>query len=393
MRETDSFFIDQIPLYSEIIVYGAGRFGELAFFGLKELGVTPSFFVDRKLSGGSFLGVNVINPEDLRSHPDAAVLIASVSYFREMLGYLKSIGHVHIFDISELINLDYDDSVLSEYARNEKNGFNNYLDVIEHVSGDELVINHVDLVITECCTLKCRDCSNLMPFFNDPEIYDIEDVSICFDRFLHSIDCLLELRILGGEPFIHPGLGALIDRYAHHEKIRHIRVCTNSTVIPRDDVLRSLRNDSVSVHLSDYGTPRSRVEELVGIFRSRGIDYTVQVYDNWFDLGGIEKRGYDTDTLKALYDNCYMSRCLSFYRGRLYTCPRNGHGDRLGLFAVPDHEYVDFNGMKSDDQRAHIIALLENLSYVTACDYCDGACPGSKQVHAAIQIDVTDNGI
>ena len=28
---------------------------------------------------------------------------------------------------------------------------------------------YLDIVITECCTLRCRNCSNLMQYYHDPE--------------------------------------------------------------------------------------------------------------------------------------------------------------------------------------------------------------------------------
>lgn len=43
-----------------------------------------------------------------------------------------------------------------------------------------------------------------------------------------------------------------------------------------------------------------------------------------------------------------MAKCLSFYRGCLYLCPRAAHGERLEFFKNPDTEFVDFNNNSND---------------------------------------------
>ena len=35
----------------------------------------------------------------------------------------------------------------------------------------------VDIVVTEKCTMKCVDCSNLMQFFEKPESYEIDEMN------------------------------------------------------------------------------------------------------------------------------------------------------------------------------------------------------------------------
>ena len=37
-------------------------------------------------------------------------------------------------------------------------------------------IVHLDVVLTECCTLRCKSCSNLMQYYHHPENLDVDEV-------------------------------------------------------------------------------------------------------------------------------------------------------------------------------------------------------------------------
>ena len=43
-------------------------------------------------------------------------------------------------------------------------------------------IVRLDIVLTECCTLRCRDCSNLMQYYEKPENLDPEEVISSLQR-------------------------------------------------------------------------------------------------------------------------------------------------------------------------------------------------------------------
>lgn len=385
MKITKSFTKADISK-EKIIIYGAGRYGELALRGLQAMGVEPFAFVDQVFAKKRYLGVPVLSPGELSNYSDAMVLIASYNYFYEMLAFLQSIGHEKIYDILALIKLDYDTSVLSEYALDEKNNYAKYQGVIDYADSDGLVITHCELVITECCTLKCRDCANLMQYYKCPENLNIDEIIMDFNKFLDSIDMLLELRLLGGEPFICKKLDEIINTFVDNEKIKRITIYTNSTLIPSDKVLNAMINSKVSVHMSDYGKVSCKKQQLDNILTQKNINHYIHVYENWYDLGGTEKRNYSEVKLRDLYRNCLMAKCYTFYRGKLYTCPRAAHGEQQGRFHNCKEEFIDFGkNMDIDTKREEIKRLTKYTEYIMACDYCNGSSVRSKQVEAAVQ--------
>lgn len=388
MRVTISFDKTYYDKTKKIIIYGAGRYGELAYWGLKALGLRPDFFVDENRAGQEFLGCMVKRTEELRACLNDIVLVASYNYFFEMVSNLQSMGFDEIYDILGLIRLEYDEKVLSEYLSDEKNNWKKYANLVENTDLDKLIINHCELVVTECCTLKCRDCANLMQYYEHPVNLDIGDTIRYFNRFLDSVDMLLELRILGGEPFIVKDLDRIIDEYVGAGKIKRIVIYSNSTIIPSERVLKSLKKEKISIHMSDYGDVCKKVYELEKIYTENGIEHYIHKYDKWSDLGNIDHRDYTDKEMSDVFRNCMMAKCYTFYRGRLFVCPRSAHGERLGCFKNGEDEFVDFRG-KSDinSKRLELKELINRRKYITACNYCNGSLVKSKIIPAAVQCE------
>lgn len=388
MRVTQSFTLDDLRDNQKIIIYGAGRYGELALRGLQHLNLQPTYFADRALAGKEHLGVKVVAPNELKNYKEDIILIASYNYFYEMLNTLWEFGNKYYYDILQLMKLEYDKSVLSEYLLDEKANWQKYEQVVEGVVEGGLIIPHCEIVLTERCTLKCKHCSDLMQYYSHPQDIEVNEIIETFSKFLDSIDMLSELRILGGEPFIYKDAYKVIEAFQDIEKVRRITIYTNSTIIPSDNIIKSLKNDKVSVHMSDYGKLSTKITQLKTIFEQQHINYYIHSYEKWYDIGDLRKRNYSNEKRNSIYQNCMQGKCHTFYRGKFYLCPRAAHGERLDIFINNKDEVVDFTGDIIDikQKRDELSLLLNKSNSLTACDYCDGLDANTNMVDAAVQV-------
>ena len=386
MRITKSFTKENYDKTKKILIYGAGNYGQIALFGLKSMGIMPDFFVDKNHAEEMYYGVKVIAPEEVTKYKNDIFLIASLNYFFDIMEILNEKNVENYFDIERLIEICPDYS-LNEYALDEKNNIEKYRGVINNYNLGKVIIGHVEVVLTEKCTLRCKDCANLMQYYSKPENLDLNEIIRTFDNFLETIDLLLELRLLGGEPFLITDIDKIVDYYSNNEKVKRITIYTNSTIIPKQNVINSLKNEKVVIHMSDYEFS-NKVKELDSLFKENKINHYVHAYEQWNDLGSLSKREYSDDVLKKLYEECLMSKCYTFYRGKLFLCPRSAHGERLGCFKNTKKEYIDFNEMtdKIESKRENVIELISNTRVLTACNYCNGSCVRSNKVSAAIQL-------
>lgn len=387
MRIVQSFKKEYLKEKQKVLIYGAGRYGKLAYYALKAIGIAPYAFIDKSLRENKVLDTEVISPEYLHLYKTDIVLIASYNYFYEMLSTAQDEGCENIYDIAELIKIDFDVSVLDEYELDEKKNPEKYLNIVENSDANGLVITHLEIVLTECCTLKCRDCANLMQYYKNPCNLEIDSIIKSFDNFLETIDILLELRLIGGEPFIVKNIDKIIERYSDNKKVKRITIYTNSTLIPSEKVLNSLMKENLTIHMSNYGEVSSRVIELHKIFEQRKIKHYIHQYKDWMNLGIPELHYYDEKELSHVYKSCFMSKCYTFYRGRFYVCPRAAHGERLGFFKNAVDEVIDFSQIDNiEKKRIALKKLIEEKESIVACKFCNGSGRDSSLVKAAIQV-------
>lgn len=95
--------------------------------------------------------------------------------------------------------------------------------------------------------------------------------------------------------------------------------------------------------MSDYGKCSRKIKELDEVLTQNKINHYIHHYDKWSDLGALESRDYSDENKEKMFGMCFMSKCYTFYRGKLYVCPRAAHGERLGAFHNKENEYIDFN--------------------------------------------------
>ena len=74
----------------------------------------------------------------------------------------------------------------------------------------KLYLSAIDIDITDKCNLNCAGCNHFSSLTKDPFFYDIvqleKDVKRMSELFIIGM-----VRILGGEPFLHPQLHSCVD--------------------------------------------------------------------------------------------------------------------------------------------------------------------------------------
>lgn len=97
----------------------------------------------------------------------------------------------------------------------------------------------------------------------------------------------------------------------------HIRLFTNGTVIPGDDVLNVLNSPKILVIVSDYGEVSQKKEELIAALREHGVQHEVHWEGGeWLKVSGVKSRKRTRMELKRQFHMC-PSPCRCIYDGRL----------------------------------------------------------------------------
>ena len=152
------------------------------------------------------------------------------------------------------------------------------------------------------CTLKCKNCCNLIPYVN-PVSYSTKKI---LDNLSYiTKDIVVEtLQIQGGEPFTHREIDSIIEFCALNPNIHKIEIASNGTIIPNKrtiDVIKKY-NEKIVLRFSDYVCDRKKRQILEDRLKNQ-YNVDVQKYEfmyntgEWFDLGDIDNKK-ETDIQK-----------------------------------------------------------------------------------------------
>lgn len=384
------FSIDKKNGGNEIIVYGAGIFGEYTKKALDTVGIAMTFFCDRKKCGGKYLGITVISPDELVSrHSNASVLVAVGIEFTEVFEWLSNNGIKNIFTVRNLIfDTAFDLSTMSIQARDKEYYKMIYDWGVKSYSNREGVrIPNLDLVITQKCSLRCRDCSNLMPYFKNPINYDLEEIRRYLQNLFSVVDEILDLRIIGGEPFMNKDIGLFIEEAIRLEKVDNVTIYTNATILPDKDLIETLKNKKVRLEITDYGSLASNYNKFVEIIQKESIRHNIVELTEWHDLGGLYDRNINEKQRAAVYSQCYCRNLYTFMEGKVFRCPYSANGRVLEAIPYKEEDYCDFTETVKDIEamRRKMIMLLFKSESDYACSFCSGRNNHKAVVKPAIQ--------
>ncbi len=374
-----------------IIIYGAAMYGEIILNALQNNGLKCDFFCDRVQAGGVFCGIDVISPDELLAYKEAQILICATKGFSGIYKFLEDNNFNYIFEISETLQYVHVEK-LSPYCRQLsmpelKEKYLYYLDE-KHENTNTLDLSFVALSITERCSLKCKHCSVLAPYYSCPMDEPLDDIITCFSRFLNCIDSIAELQIGGGEPFMHKELDKILSWCLQQEKIKEISIFTNSTIIPNQKVLTLFQNPKIKLLLDDYGELSRNFNALVSICEEKNIRYLKQKFLHWDDLGTFDAEETDETILMNRFRFCSFGNVNSFMKGKLYRCTTAARLEDIGLIKDDPTDYVDFRQEKERDSfQKEIIQLLYQKSYHQGCRICAGISNSKIGIPVAEQID------
>lgn len=354
----------------DIIVFGLGRLGKrVVDFALsRDYNIIEIW--DNYSKVNKYRGINVCKPHNNMDKNLPVIISAYVSKVDEI--FIKqaiNLGYTNILDFGELF-------VLEKLSYEEYNQFVNNIQrfrIKKTYSNKENIFSlpHIEIPITEKCTLRCKECADMMQYFKNPKDLDLNEHLQDVKALLSSVDYIEEIRILGGEPFICKNLHYYIKELLKYNNIGIITVITNGTLIPTNENLNCLKSNRVQVEISDYGKLSKKMSQLKELFKREKILYTILSYENWIECSGISKHNRTKDDNKAILLDCSTKWCLTIRNHKLFRCAFIAHGWHLKAIPEEDVEYVNLNITDNFKIRENLKSYL-NKDMLLACDYCSG---------------------
>ena len=377
-----------------VVIFGTGNCGAITQLALKNSKIDILALSDNNMHrwGQKIDGIEVISPEKLRSdYKELPVIIAVDLNFPYIRKQLNEMGIKKIFDcdfiFSELeIDLEKCKKITwSETRFRQKIDLYMY-SVLAHKNKEaKLKVDSIDLMLTEKCSLKCKDCANLMQLYAKPIDQDYEMVISSIDTFLGAVDYCREIRLLGGEPMMYKKIYQVVEHLLKYNNFDQLKINTNGTIIPKENKINVFQDKRVFFDISNYGKISRNVDGLVKILKEKNISHNASRVTEWQDVGKIIKSNRTDQLNKEIFGNCCINRGLTLLHGKLYLCPFSANATNLKAIKYADDEIIDIKLYDKKILKEKIQKLYFETDYLEACKSCNGRDHNVKRVEAALQ--------
>lgn len=372
-----------------VIICGAGVVGKKLLAVCQKEGIKVACFCDSSeaVAGKDFCGLKVLYTPNLPKKYRQAIFLISVAAIKDVVGLLKRLGCYQWY-AGGLLLKDLD--ISQNRTKTSKIDYPKY--AIQSciwchegfLDPNKLFIRSVDLIITERCSLRCKDCSNLMQYYQKPQDVPTQVLMKAIGALCQVADEVMEFRLIGGDVFMNQQWPLIIKKLLKETKVKRIVLYTNGTLIPNPKYYTLLKKNRVLTIISDYGPVSRNLKKLRKIFESNKIPYHILPVDEWLDCAAIHRHHRPVKENKAIFRVCCAKNMLTLSDGKLFRCPYAANAFRLQ--AVPDFP-SDYLDLFAKQQTKQVVKnYLEKTSFLQTCDFCNGRPLSGPTVPPAVQI-------
>jgi len=365
----------------KVIIYGFGITGKWLSSNIK-----CDYFVDTdiKKCGNTFNNISVKRPDFLKQIKidEYIIIITTVDIF-DVIPLVNRYS-ANWISLSDVITIDSYD--LGINITDESDEFLKYsIDTVLQCQTasflkDSFYLRSVDLVITEKCTLKCKDCANLMQFYENPVNYEFEDILSGIKLLSAKTNFIHEVRVIGGEPFLNKQIYKIIYELSLIDNINKIIVYTNGMIPPKEEELNNINRNKLLFSITDYAELGRNLDKTIEILNNTNFAYRVHPPEHWTDSGKILERNNDVDFAEELFAKCCGKNLYTLIGNKLYRCPFAANADQLNALPPNTNNFVSV-----DDSIENIRSFAYGINYIEACMYCPGRSFDSPVIIPAIQ--------
>ena len=365
-----------------IYIYG---FGSAGIWFSEQIDAVNFIDTDIKKRGMAHNGIKVLDIQQALSKiKPTDIIIVTVVDIQDIVKIIKSTFNNKWYSLSEFIDKDKLNKLIIQKKEDE---FLNYsLEAMYEMhksylkNNNGLSLRSIDVMITEKCTLKCKDCANLMQFYEKPINIEKNEVFETLELLLNKIDILFEVRLIGGEPFANKDIYKIIEFIISKEKIKRCVIYTNGTVNIKDEFIELMKNPKVVFSITDYGHLSRNIDKMEEKLQNNSIIYRRHEPEYWTDSGNFLDKPIDVSSAKELFDKCCGKNLLTVSDNKIYRCPFAANSERLKSIPNKSENSVNIN-----NTTANIRNYLENIDYIPACQHCKGRSFDSPLITPGIQ--------
>lgn len=239
----------------------------------------------------------------------------------------------------------------------------------------KLQTKYLEYNIVEHCNLRCYQCDHASPLMKKKFI-EIDEFQMDLKQ-LEQVVHISELKIIGGEPLLHPDIINLLGIARETGISDKITLITNGTLLHKVNQNIWKQIDRLQVTLYPNVDIKIDITKLETLSREEGFDLTV-IKRDLFRYTITESQIQNPSLVQEIYNSCELRtihHCHTVRSGRYYKCsPAPFLPDHLSAvgaaFEVDPGDSVQIRD--NPNLREELIQYLSNPSPLHSCQFCLG---------------------
>ena len=352
-----------------IAIFGAGKAGQYLYNQIKEnqADICVRAFLDNYASASPIQTIQIFKPDEYFSQekPDAVFLAAGAQKaILQMIRKAREYGNDNIYMLQDIagknkLPLFENGDLISARVRRIR------------FSKEKPTLPYVEIPIIDSCNLNCRGCLFGCNRNGEKEYMSLAGIKRDLMRMAELFEDIPWIRILGGEPLLHPELAEVVACVRELFPDTEIDVCTNGLLIPRigGHILQAFKNQHITVHISGYEPTYEILDTITARLDEYRLEYTVLKREQFYKFYTLEHCHSQVES----YANCPSAGCRELYRGRLCKCSAVLAFERLNqqfgtAYKVErNQDWLDLYDL--DITGWDIVEKLDRATQI--CRYCD----------------------
>lgn len=374
-----------------IIIFGARLVGQSVLRQLRKEGYKVSCFADDNINRCKIPieGTPVLHTDSaFAMFPDAQVIISAADILdvrKRVEGVGWTVSHPATNFLHDFNPYDY------EWGKTNPDFVKYTIDTCllcqsNALNKDKIFMRSIDIVVTERCSMKCKECSNLMQYYKQPKIYTWEEMETSIDKFFEIVDEVNEARVIGGEPFVNKQCHRVVKKLNDNPKVHQTMIYTNGTIAPTDEQMELIKHKKTIFIITDYGPELSKnKDKMIAQCEKYGVVYHANPPMYWTKCSTLEKKNRSHKDNTIIFEACCSKNTTTLLDGKLYRCPFSANADKLK--ALPDfpQDRLDLNMLSVEETRRVIKPWLLEKDFIEACDHCNGRSFDDPEITPAEQ--------
>lgn len=372
-HEFEEIYRETQTVYHEkrMVIYGAGMMGGRIYDAIVRVSqISVVAYLDRDVQKKEYRGLPVFHSQDdwKKFGEDKSVMI--------LIALPDETGADVKKDLISRCGVRSDSCKLySEFVMHD-------FPILMLYQNNKVFLDTVSLIVTEQCTLKCKHCAIMLPYFEQIHEYSFQKLADETDALFKNVDFIGNYTLTGGEPFLYKELYRLIqytgERY--RDRIGSFKIITNGTIVPGEEMLGLMRRFDMAVEISDYtnGVPalKPRLEQVLEVLKSSEIKTYLLSSSKWVDFGfNTVDHQYSHGQLRDFFDYCH-TRCRGYVDGKIRYCINAYFAERT-LYEKEDEKntFDIVSGNASKEWRRKLVEFdlgYNSEGFLDMCQHCNG---------------------